>query len=345
MKRIFSLALAVLMLALVPVCALAASAEAEGTCGEGLTWTLRDHILTISGSGDMEDGCPWEEYKDEIRSVVLTGGVSRIGAEAFSECEKLKDIDFGDSLREIGPKAFVDCDRISYLILPKTFRSFEAECFRECDSLTMIYCYGPMPHFRDSCLWNGNNINIYFSLVNPWPVEYTSPLASAYGGRLNFYGHNDSIIDEFAADTYESREQPQATVSETVPETTAEPAAEPTAETVPETTVAAPVPQTTPVQTPAPTLPAPTAAAEPAAVPTTAPTEPFPTAPPTQAPTTPAPTVSTTEPPTMPTIEPLPERKVGGDGWIGLAIIGGVLSVLLLGILIYRIASHRGNRY
>ncbi len=34
--------------------------EGQGTCGENVFWELRDGILTISGSGPMEDNdFPW----------------------------------------------------------------------------------------------------------------------------------------------------------------------------------------------------------------------------------------------------------------------------------------------
>ena len=36
-------------------------------------------------------------------------------------------------------------------------------------------------------------------------------------------------------------------------------------------------------------------------------------------------------------------QKVGGDGWIGLVIIAGVLTVLLAGAMIFRSISRRGR--
>ena len=51
----------------------------------------------------------------------------------------------------------------------------------------------------------------------------------------------------------------------------------------------------------------------------------------------------TLEEPTEET-EPMdPVKKVGGDGWIGLVIIAGVLTVLLAGAMIFRSVSRRGR--
>jgi hypothetical protein len=48
----------------------------SGTCGNDLTWTLADGVLTISGTGNMKAnygyrGAPWYAYRDDIVSVVV----------------------------------------------------------------------------------------------------------------------------------------------------------------------------------------------------------------------------------------------------------------------------------
>lgn len=66
MKKVISLILALtLMLSM----AVTASAESgSGTCGDNLTWTLQNGVLTISGTGDMTDYdgnavSPWKEIR------------------------------------------------------------------------------------------------------------------------------------------------------------------------------------------------------------------------------------------------------------------------------------------
>lgn len=60
-----------------------AGAEANGTCGDNLTWTLDDNgTLTISGKGKMQDlnaGDAWTNSARNIRSVVIVNGVTSIG--------------------------------------------------------------------------------------------------------------------------------------------------------------------------------------------------------------------------------------------------------------------------
>lgn len=53
-KFISILLAVVLVITLVPVSGMVVSAETNtGTCGENLTWTIEDGVLTISGTGEM----------------------------------------------------------------------------------------------------------------------------------------------------------------------------------------------------------------------------------------------------------------------------------------------------
>lgn len=320
-RWIVSVLLVCLLLVLLAPAASAASAS--GSCGAGLTWKLEDYTLTVTGSGEMENGCPWEEYKTKIDHVVLSGGVTRVGADNFSGCDRLETVDFGDALEEIGDRAFYGCEDIEYIHLPKTFRSFGAQSFQKCESLKYVYCDGGMPRFNSGCLHTGNYISVFYPTDNPWAYEYTSPLISAYGGNLgimmgNFDPANLPVKSNKTTTEEEGKEATEAE-TEATEETQAAVAAlaeteAATEATVPPTTVPQTVPETTEATTEATTEP------------TTEPT-----------------TEATTEEPTEETEPAVPVRKVGGDGWIGLVIIAGVLTMLLAGAMIFRSVSRRGR--
>ena len=333
-KRIFALLLAAcLMMTLLPMGGFAEEAAAaadpdakSGTCGDGLTWVLDGYTLTISGSGEMADGAPWEAHKDHIEHVVLTGGVTKVGAKAFYKYDRIETVDFGDALVEIGEKAFYGCEDIDYIHLPKTFRKFGAESFRECLSLKRVYCDGGMPRFSDSCLWTGNYISVFFPTNNPWPSEYTMPLATSYGGNLGIMMGNfdQSVVDAElgGAQTVAEEETEETKPSETEPETepTEEPTEAPTEAVVvivtePETVAAA---ETEPAETTAPETEEPT-------VPTTAETRP---------------------PETTEETQPAPSTEdLAGNSWIGIVMIAGVLTFLIAGAIIFRVLSRKGGRY
>lgn len=61
---------------------------AEGACGDDLTWSLNAGVLTIQGTGDMDDyynydRAPWFEYRESITDVEMSDGLTRIGENAF----------------------------------------------------------------------------------------------------------------------------------------------------------------------------------------------------------------------------------------------------------------------
>ena len=74
---------------------LLASADANGTCGENLTWSYVEstNTLTISGTGEMPDhssskyksetyndiwyfATPWYGYRSNIQNVIIESGVT-----------------------------------------------------------------------------------------------------------------------------------------------------------------------------------------------------------------------------------------------------------------------------
>ncbi len=332
-KRISLLLLtACLLLSLVPFGAFAEEVAADpnaksGTCGEGIIWVLEDYTLTISGSGEMEDGAPWEAHKDHIEHVVLTGGVTKIGAEAFYKYDRLETVDFGDALVEIGEKAFYGCEDIDYIHLPKTFRKFGAEAFRDCWSLKRVYCDGGMPRFNDSCLWTGNYISVFFPTNNPWPSEYTMPLVSSYGGNLGIMMGNfdQSAVEEELGGTTTVQEE---TKEETEPKETEPKETEASTEKPTEPAViviaADPEPEEEPIRI--------------TAAPTEVYTEPAPTE---EAETEPP----VTEAPVLPPDPQEPVQQLGEKSWIGIVMIAGVLTFLIAGAVIFRVLSRRGGRY
>lgn len=332
-NRILAGILAAILLLLAIAPAVSATEATSGSCGEGITWTYADHTLTISGSGEMADGSPWEAYKDKIETVIFTGGVTKVGDKAFENYDSLETVDFGDSMREIGKRAFYDCNDIVEIRMPDSFRIFGEESFRNCASLKRVICEGGiMPSFKSACLHTGNYISIFYPPNAPWSWEYYQPVMTAYGGLLGFHMASEDIMENgYVEETTAPEETEEEETEETVPETEAvaavaeETVPETTAETVPETVPATRATEPVTEATEAPTT-------EPATVPTTVPE--------TEA-------VETTEDMFELTEATEPETEVvkkSGSGWMGLVMIAGTLTFLIAGALIFR-STTKGGRY
>lgn len=146
----FLAAVCVLTLAFLPVTVQAAETVASGTCGEDLTWSLDSKgTLTISGTGEMYDEYgwhinngelpPWSAYKESIRKVIVTEGVTTIGANAFYEYTALETVSLPDSLLEIRECAFWGCTALSQINIPHNMDIIEMWAFKGCESLMEIY--------------------------------------------------------------------------------------------------------------------------------------------------------------------------------------------------------------
>lgn len=133
--------------------------ESSGSCGENASWTLKNGVLTISGTGAVDnfnsvDKPEWESSKDIITDVVIDEGITKlgnmlfmdhkslkslklpdsletIGSNVFTGCGELKDVSFGKGLKEIGIAAFSACS-ISSADLPEGLVTLGVQAFSSC---------------------------------------------------------------------------------------------------------------------------------------------------------------------------------------------------------------------
>lgn len=246
-KKIFTLILAFLMLlSAIPAAATETEASTEtavpergpGYCGDAILWEYQNGTLTLTGAGKMDDfpdGTPWEAHKDEIEKVIISGGITYVGAYSFCDYDKLKDVEFGKDVYEIGERAFFSCDGLTAVHLPASFKVFGPSSFMGCSKLTEFHCEGKFPSFRLNCLWD-TYAKIYFPAERPWSVSLIRELEEAFHGRIEFLASDGT-------DPYVPTEPPVETDPPTEEPTTAPPTTE------------APTEPTTEAATEAPTIP------------------------------------------------------------------------------------------
>lgn len=144
--RVLAALLAVLLvLTAIPV---TFAAEAEGSCGANVQWTLENGRLTVSGSGAMDnfsknDPAPWYELRQQIRSVEITSGVTSIGSQAFYDCGNLTAVTMADSVAKINRFAFLNCTKLTQVTLSGGLTAIGDSAFEGCTALSAIR----LPHF------------------------------------------------------------------------------------------------------------------------------------------------------------------------------------------------------
>ena len=85
-----------------------------------------------------------------------------IGSGAFSGCIELKEVIFGDGLKEIGAEAFRNCRSLQTISLPASVEKVGDRAFMGAVRLADIYFEGPMPQFGANVFVNtGNNLTVH----------------------------------------------------------------------------------------------------------------------------------------------------------------------------------------
>ena len=115
-------------------------AEDSGKIGM-LDWNLSKGILTISGTGDMEDmekgAAPWYAYIVIIKQIVIEEGVTTIGNYAFCNCTNLNLVTLPESLTSIEKYVFQGCSHLKEIVFPNSLEKIGYASF-ELSGLTSV---------------------------------------------------------------------------------------------------------------------------------------------------------------------------------------------------------------
>ena len=118
--------------------------ENSGNCGDDLFWEYTDDgTLNITGSGMMWSfsssyNVPWDEIRDNIRSVKIGEGVTSIGEWAFYNCDLLTNVTIPDSLTSIGKYAFCYCTSLQSILIPTSVTYIAGLAFQSCSALERV---------------------------------------------------------------------------------------------------------------------------------------------------------------------------------------------------------------
>ena len=133
------------------LCGLSAFAS-DHICGDNLTWSVVDDVLTISGTGDMYDYGPDNQapWPNRLREIIIEPGVTSIGDCAFHHVEGnitfTEDPDTGELIAAEGPVEAVSIPegvtrigkrafshlKIEEIEIPSTVTEIESEAFAGC---------------------------------------------------------------------------------------------------------------------------------------------------------------------------------------------------------------------
>jgi hypothetical protein len=166
----------------------------SGSCGNNVRWSLKNGVLTISGTGamwdysDYDNRAPWSS--DEITHVIIEDGVTSIGDYAFSYCDSLTSVTIGDGVTSIGDNAFEYCYGLTSIEIPGSVTSIGNSAFYDCEGLTSV----------TSLATTAPALGFYaFDLISSDATLYY-PAGSDYSSWAQYFAKMEEIVGDLNGD-------------------------------------------------------------------------------------------------------------------------------------------------
>lgn len=160
---------------------------ASGTIRPGMTWVLDGDTgtLTVTGTGAIPSyrsgESPWYAYRESIRSIVVSEGITEVGERAFywstnctsvtlpstltaireygfNNLRALQQITLPENLKIIEHCAFSECPGLKSITLPDSVTTVESSAFSNCPGLTSAKLSAGMRTVPSSMFFNDPNL-------------------------------------------------------------------------------------------------------------------------------------------------------------------------------------------
>lgn len=101
-------------------------------------WEIDENgVLTITGRGalpdyETKDDVPWVDHRNNIKSIVISEGITRVGNYCFDNSFNCASISLPSTLKSIGLRAFGACSDVSNLTIPEGVVTIEESAFQSC---------------------------------------------------------------------------------------------------------------------------------------------------------------------------------------------------------------------
>lgn len=158
---------------------------------EGQAPTVQDVILTFTGSGPMFDfqnadavDVPWYDYLSSATKVVISDGITSVGANSFNGFKKIKSVEFADSIEKIGKNAFAYCSNSAFrkLVIPASVKEICENAFIGAENLREVVLNDGLEKIGSSAFYGNKRIR---SIVVPSSLKVVETAAFHPGMKTN----------------------------------------------------------------------------------------------------------------------------------------------------------------
>ena len=179
----------------------------SGTCGDNATFQITGSQMTVSGKGAIYDydsytDTPWYHYKNNITSLTIGEGITRVGKCSFDSFNELTSLSLPESLKSIGGYGFYGLYYLTSVTLPSKLETLDYSAFSTCYALQSIVIPDSVTTMNETAFCNNtsltsvtlsknlkaiptsafNNTPMLKRVVIPQGVESIAHRAFSYGG-------------------------------------------------------------------------------------------------------------------------------------------------------------------
>lgn len=229
MRKMKQWVVSMMLLCMIVIMGTSASA-ASGIGDDGLKWTLENGTLIISGKGAMDDhsvaGAGWGSWigknvenathfkymSADIKTVVVSKNVTRIGNGAFAFCINLTTAKIADSVKRIKSLAFVQDEKLAVVYIPSSVTKIDSKAFYQCTGLKDVYYAGSKNQWKKITIEAGNecltNATIHYNAegidtpaaLSSQTIKVASKLSKTVGNAAFSLGASAKTSLSYASD-------------------------------------------------------------------------------------------------------------------------------------------------
>lgn len=135
---------------------------------ESVAWSLdSDGKLVIAGSGAMasyegDEKSPWEAWRSDIRSIVISDGITSVGGYAFADCTEAASVTIPDSVQGIEPYAFSNCAALTSVKIGSNTVGIGDYAFKNCTNLSEVTVETNTVSFGEGCFMDCAQLSTVF---------------------------------------------------------------------------------------------------------------------------------------------------------------------------------------
>jgi hypothetical protein len=133
---------------------------------------------------------PWHSYRNNIKSVAISNGVTSIGKYAFYYNENLESVTIPDGLTSIGSAAFSNCYKLANMTLPNSVTYINDYVFSDCNSLVSVTIGNGVKSIGYAAFEGCNSL---LRIIIPDGVSYIGQYAFSFCESLNSVTIPDSV--------------------------------------------------------------------------------------------------------------------------------------------------------